>query len=142
MKGQLATIVRTSSTRDKSREIPVQHDPEGWIKDYIAMARLKDEPKESPLFRTPVRNEKRLTSRGMPAHDICLMMKRRLERAGLPSSLSPHSFRVATATDLLEQGVPAEDVQYLLGHSDPRPPRLYDRREQKVTRDLVGRISM
>ena len=128
--------------RGKAREIPVRHDLEGFIKEYIGMAGLEDEPKESPLFRTAVRNAKVLTKRAMSGHDICLMMKRRLERAGLPSSLSPHSFRVATATDLLEQGVPVEDVQYLLGHSDARTTRLYDRREQKVTRNLVERISI
>jgi len=104
------------------------------------VARLDAEPKESPLFRTAIRNEKRLTSRAMTGQDICYMMKLRLERAGLPGLLSPHSFRVATATDLLEQGVPVEDAQYLLGHSDPRITRLYDRREQKVTRNLVERL--
>ena len=106
------------------------------------MAELEDEPKDSPLFRTAVRNTKQLTDRAMSGQDICLMVKRRLGRAGLPSSLSPHSFRVATATDLLEQGVPVEDVQYLLGHADVRTTRLYDRREQKVTRNLVERISI
>jgi integrase len=48
------------------------------------------------------------------------MIKRRLRDVGLPSQLSPHSFRVATATDLLLNGIPLEDVQYLLGHADPR----------------------
>ena len=133
---------RFMDKRGKSREIPVRHDLEGWIKDYIAAAELDEEPKESPLFRTAVRNEKRLTTRAMNGQDICYMMKRRLDRAGLPDLLSPHSFRVATATDLLKQGVPVEDVQYLLGHSDPRTTRLYDRREQKVTRNLVERISI
>jgi site-specific recombinase XerD len=133
---------RFMDKRGKSREIPVRHDLEGWLKDYISAAEIDNEPKESPLFRTAVRNEKRLTARAMNAQDICYMMKRRLERAGLPDLLSPHSFRVATATDLLEQGVPVEDVQYLLGHSDPRTTRLYDRREQKVTRNLVERISI
>jgi len=33
------------------------------------------------------------------------------QRAGLPTQLLPHAFRVATAMDLLEQGVPVEDVQ-------------------------------
>ena len=33
---------------------------------------------------------------------------------------SPHSFRVTTITNLLEQGVPLEDVQQLAGHADPR----------------------
>ena len=47
---------------------------------------------------------------------------------GLPERLSPHSFRVAAVTDLLTQGVPLEDVQYLAGHSEPRTTALYDRR--------------
>jgi site-specific recombinase XerD len=41
------------------------------------------------------------------------MMKRRLVNAGLPSLFSPHSFRVTVVTDLLNQNVPLEDVQYL-----------------------------
>jgi len=53
------------------------------------------------------------------------MVKRRLRDAGLSSRLSPHSFRVTTITDLLEQGVSLEDVQYLAGHADPRTTRLY-----------------
>jgi integrase len=56
------------------------------------------------------------------------MMKRRLADASLPSRLSPHLFRVAVITDLLEQGVPLEDVQHLAGHADPRTTRLYDGR--------------
>jgi len=70
------------------------------------------------------------------------MMKRRLKDAGLPETLSPHSFRVTTITDLLEQGVPLEDVQRLAGHSDPRTTRLYDRRDRKITRNIVERISI
>ncbi|MFT3920956.1 MAG: tyrosine-type recombinase/integrase [Myxococcales bacterium] len=70
------------------------------------------------------------------------MMKRRLREAKLPMDLSPHSFRAATVTDLLSQGVPLEDVQYLAGHSDPRTTRLYDRRQQQVTRNTVDRISI
>lgn len=41
------------------------------------------------------------------------MVKRRMRQAGLPSRLSPHSFRVAAITDLMSQGVPLEDVQML-----------------------------
>ena len=47
-----------------------------------------------------------------------------------------------TATDLLEQGVPMEDVQFLLGHADPRTTQLYDRRKRQVTRNIVERISI
>jgi len=47
----------------------------------------------------------------MSAIDICRMMKRRLKAAGLPDQFSPHSFRVATVTDLLEQNVALDDGQ-------------------------------
>lgn len=47
--------------------------------------------------------------------------------AGLPARLSSPSFHVTTITDLLNQGVPLEDVQFLVGHADPRTTRIYDR---------------
>jgi len=70
------------------------------------------------------------------------MMKRQLKAAGLSGHFSPHSFRVATVTDLQVQDVPLEDLQHLAGHSDPRTTRIYDRRRRKVTRDIVERISI
>ena len=70
------------------------------------------------------------------------MVKRRLRDAGLPVRLSPHSFRVTGITDLLSQGVPLDDVQFLAGHSSPRTTKLYDRRQKKVTRNIVERISI
>ena len=95
-----------------------------------------------PLFRTAVRRTKELTTNGMSAGDMARMVKRRMRDAGLPSRLCPHSFRVATVTDLLSQGVPLEDVQHLAGHADPRTTRLYDRRHRQVTRNIVERISI
>ncbi len=126
----------------KSREIPVRHDLERYLWEYLDAAGLRDAPKKSPLFRTVVRRQKRLTENPLRAHDLCRMVKRRLKDAGLPSRLSPHSFRVATITDLLEQGVPLEDVQQLAGHADPRTTRLYDRRQRRITRNIVERISI
>jgi integrase/recombinase XerD len=126
----------------KSREIPVRHDLERYIRKYIQAVGLENAPKASSLFRTAVRKENRLTETAVTGHDICRMVKRRMKQAGLPETLSPHSFRVATATDLLDQGVPLDEVQYLLGHSDPRTTRLYDRREKRVTRNIVERISI
>ncbi len=68
--------------------------------------------------------------------------KRRLKAASLPPVISPHSFRSMAATDLLLQGVALEDVQYLLGHSDSRVTKLYDRRKKRGTRNIVERISV
>ncbi len=122
----------------KSREIPVQHELEGDLRAYIRAAGIT----EGPLFRTAHRKTKTLTKNAMTGVNICRMMKRRLKEAGLASHFSPHSFRVTVVTDLLEQNVRLEDVQYLAGHSDPRTTRIYDRRRRKVTRNIVERISI
>jgi integrase/recombinase XerD len=130
--------LRFAEKGGKAREIPVRHDLEQLLLTYIEVAKIT----EGPLFRTAVRRTKRLTARAMSGIDICRMMKRRLQAAGLPGQFSPHSFRVATVTDLLEQNVALEDVQHLAGHADPRTTRLYDRRRRKVTRNIVERISI
>ncbi len=85
---------------------------------------------------------RKLCDRGLSGVDVCRLVQRQLAAAGLPAHLSPHSFRVAVATDLLGQRVPLEDVQYLLGHADPRTTRLYDRTQRNVTRNTVERISL
>jgi integrase/recombinase XerD len=126
----------------KSRETPVRHDLEQMLFQYIDAANLRDAPEDTPLFRTAYRKTRRLTENVLSVVDVCRMVKRRSKDAGLESRLSPHSFRVTTITDLLEQGVPLEDVQRLAGHADPRTTRLYDRRDKKVTRNVVERISI
>jgi hypothetical protein len=88
----------------KSREIPVRHDLQGFILEYMAVAGPTHADRDAPLAD-----------------------------AGLPGRFSPHSFRVTTVTDLLSQGVPLEDVQHLAGHADPPTTRLYDRCGRRVT---------
>ncbi len=123
----------------KAREIPVRYDLQRLLLAYMQAACITD----GPLFRSAEGRTGVLTKKPMTAIDICRMMKRRLKEAGLPSRYSPHSFRVTTITDLLEQKeVALEEVQYLAGHADPRTTRLYDRSGRKVTRNLVERISI
>lgn len=127
----------------KARTIPARHDVELYIQEYMRTAGIEHEAEDTPLFRSTVRKTKVLTTLAMTANDIYRMVKRRLQDAGLPSRhLSCHSFRATAITDLLTQGVPLEDVQYLAGHSDPRTTRLYDRRQKQVTRNIVERISV
>jgi integrase/recombinase XerD len=135
-------MLRFEEKGGKSREIPVRHDLRQTIAAYIDAAGLAQAPKDAPLFRAALGRTGRLSETVLHVNDICRMMKRRLRDASLPQRLSPHSFRVAVITDLLEQGVPLEDVQRLAGHADPRTTRLYDRRQQRITRSIVERISI
>lgn len=125
----------------KSREIPIRHDLELVINEYLQSAELGNDTKSSPLFRPAVRREDRLAARPMQDNDVCRMVKRRILACGLPEDLSAHSFRVATITNLLSQEIPIESVQQLAGHADARTTKLYDRSNRKITRNLVERIT-
>lgn len=126
----------------KDRRIPCRADLQKILSDYLTAFDSDNAPKDAPFFRSVAGRTGQLTDEPLCPIDICRMVKRRLKDAGLPGNLSPHSFRVTTITDLLKQGVPLEDVQYLAGHSDCRVTRLYDRRQRQVTRNTVERISI
>ncbi len=126
----------------KSREIPVRHDLQQIVNEYIDAAGLRGLPKDTPLFQGAMKKQRRLSGAAMNGDDIYRMMKRRLRDFDLPLLYSPHSFRVTTITDLLTQNVPREDVQHLAGHADARTTGLYDRRKKKISRNIVERISV
>lgn len=136
-------VLRFREKGGKEREIPVRHDLAAWLNEYIQAAGIEEDSKSrAPLFRAAYYKSKTLTLAPYGPHLMRQMMKRRLEDAGLSDLFSPHSFRVTVVTDLLNQNVPLEDVQYLAGHSSPTTTRMYDRRRRKVTRNIVERISI
>ena len=135
-------VFRFEEKNGKSREIPVRHDLVEFLLSYQTIVAAELRTSNCPIFVTFFGRTGRPTGNPMTANDMSRMIDRRLKGAGLPSHLSAHSFRVATITNLLEQGVSLSDVQRLAGHSDPRTTRLYDRRSQMITRNLVERISI
>src|SRR3954451_16757990 len=138
--------------RGKSREIPVAHDLKVLFDEYLERSGIKDEkrtrdPKTGEwepiyLFRTAAGRTGQLTKIAMSGNDMYKMMRRHADRAGIGVRVSPHSFRVAIATDLHDQGVPTDEIQTLLGHSDVRTTNLYKRNRRGVTRNLVERIRL
>ena len=143
----------------KFRRIPMRHDLQELLEDYMTAAGLRIGDK-TPLLRSAKGRTGTLTDRGVSADDVRRITKRRLVDAGFgtrqtrrdslgkayatdyKSDYRPHSFRVATITDLIAQRIPLEDVQKLVGHKDARTTKLYDRSERKVTRNIVERISI
>jgi integrase/recombinase XerD len=89
----------------KRREIPVRHDLEGLILAYVEAAGIGGEAKESPLFRMSNGRTKKLSRTAMTSKRICELVKRRLKDAGLPSRLSPHSFRANVANRVMWRSV-------------------------------------
>jgi site-specific recombinase XerD len=134
--------LRFAEKGGKARSIPVRYDLQVFLQGYLFASGLENEPKSAALFRTAAGGKGTLTSKPMSGVDVWRMVKRRLAVAKLPASISPHSFRSMAATDLLLQNISLGDVQHLLGHSDSRVTKLYDRRQKKVTRNIVERISV
>ena len=112
--------LRFNEKGGKSREIPARQDLEQFITEYLHAAGLWETDKNSSLFRSAAGRTKTLTQSVMSASDIGRMVKRRMRDAGLP----------------------AQDVQHLAGHADPRTTRLYDRRQSNVSKNIVDRISI
>ncbi len=81
----------------KSREIPVRHDLEGFIRAYLEAAGIAGEGKDRPLYRAGNGRSGTLTGNAMDSRVVCDLVKRRLKDAGLPSRLSPHSFAAVAA---------------------------------------------
>lgn len=134
-------LLRFDEKGGKERVIPARHDLEGFIREYLGA--IGDAPAVAPLFLSLRRGCDLCRQTALRPGDMLRMVRRRFRNAGLPAeSLSCHSFRATTITNLLEQGVPLEDVQHLAGHADPRTTRLYDRRHREVTRNIVERISI
>src|SRR5580704_16274494 len=73
----------------KSREIPVRGDLQELITAYIDAAGLRNAPKDTPLFQSALKKQRRLTGKAIHVNDICRMMKRRLKDIGLPCSTRP-----------------------------------------------------
>jgi integrase/recombinase XerD len=81
-----------------------------------------------------------LTERRMSQSDAWDMLKRRAKKAGATTAICNHSWRATGITNFLENVGAIEMAQYMAGHVDPRTSKLYDRRQQKVTRGEVEPI--
>ncbi len=124
----------------KQREVPVRQDLDEWIDEYLQVARIADDPPDSPLWRKAPTRWAALSGGRLQTSGVRAMLKTRLAAAGLPTHLTPHSFRVMVVTALLSQNVPVEEVQHLVGHSHPSTTQLYDRRRRRINRSIVERI--
>ena len=134
--------LRLSEKGGKQRIVPVRADLGGWLVAWVEAAGIVTA--DAPLFQGVAggRGVGWATGRWFSSNGARSQLKRSLRAAGLPARLRPHSFRVLVVTDLLEQGVPLEDVQTLVGHSQPQTTALYDRRERRIARSVVERISI
>jgi len=125
----------------KERRIPCHHLTRAYLREYIAAAGL--EPKSrAPLFQGAPRRSAALDGSSLSENAAWKVVKRRCKAAGLPSTISNHSFRATGITIHQESGGRLEDAQQLAGHADARTTRLYVRGKSKVARAEVERVQL
>ena len=124
----------------KRHEVPVHHNAETYVDDYIQAAGIGAD-KKGPLFRTLDR-KRQLTDRPMNRLDVYQMIRRRAGAADLPPSTCCHTFRATGITAYLDNGGTVEKAQMIAAHESPRTTKLYDRTSDALSLDEIERISI
>ncbi len=145
--------IKLHEKNGKTIIMPVQHKLEEYLDAYIFAAGGAEEfpfelgksgrpTKRQPLFRCSRGRSGVLNGNRMSRQDAWRMIKRRAKQAGISDRIGNHSFRGTGITNYLENGGSLTEAQRMAGHSDPRTTRLYDRRDQKITRGEVEKITI
>ena len=124
-------VVRVFGKGSKERLVPMGEEALIWLQRYLAGARtelLKGLPSDV------VFPSKRGTQ--MTRQTFWYRIKIYAQRAGIKSSLSPHTLRHAFATHLLNHGADLRVVQMLLGHSDLTTTQIYTHVAQQRMQEL------
>jgi integrase len=138
--GALALLV-LHEKGGKERRVPCHHKARENLRAYAAAAGLEARSK-LPLFQTAPRRTGALSGKTMSIDDALRAVKRRCEAAGLPASISNHSFRATGITLHQESGGRLEEAQDLAGHADARTTRLYVRKSRVLAQAEVERVQL
>lgn len=112
-----------------------------YLRAYIRAAGFEPRAKV-PLFQSASGRKPALSGKPMTGGKVWDAVKRRCKEAGLPSSISNHSFRATSITIHQEYKGRLEDAQALAGHADARTTRLYIRAERKLAQAEVERVQL
>jgi integrase/recombinase XerD len=124
----------------KRHEVPVHHNAEQYLDEFVRAAGIADQPK-GPLFRS-VSRRRALTPNRLHRIDVLRMVQRRAAHAGIATRICCHSFRATGITVYLSNGGLLEHAQRIAAHESPRTTKLYDRICDQVSLDEIERIAI
>ncbi len=124
-------VVRVKGKGGRERLVPLGENALLWVQRYLDEARpvlLSGAPHEA-LFVTQRKQP-------MTRQAFWYLIKRYALRAGVRSTLSPHTLRHAFATHLVNHGADLRVVQLLLGHADISTTQIYTHVARERLRQL------
>jgi site-specific recombinase XerD len=122
-------LVRTAKN-DRPRVIPI---PNGVYTEVLAY--LLDHGKRGALFRTAVH------SRRIRSTDVCDVVQRAAQRAGLRADVTARTLRHSFATHLMDRGVDLAIIASLMGHRSPQETGVYLHVLPGRAEQAVGKLS-
>lgn len=124
-------VVRVTGKGGKERLVPFGETAQAWLARYLHEAR-------GELVKRRISDVVFPSTRGgaMTRQAFWYAIKKYARRAGIDSSLSPHTLRHAFATHLLNHGADLRVVQMLLGHSDISTTQIYTHVAAQRLKDL------
>ena len=94
------------------------------------------------MFRTAAGKTGALTANAMWQQDAYRMIQRRATDAGIKTRIGNHTFRATGITAYLKNKGTLEAAQHIANHESPRTTKLYDRRQDEISLDVVEKISI
>ena len=124
-------VVQVVGKGSKERLVPLGEEALDWVQRYSRDVRPELLRGRTSDCLFPGRNDGPMTR-----HAFWHRLKTYAVRAGIRSSLSPHTLRHAFATHLVNHGADLRVVQMLLGHSDLSTTQIYTHVARERLRDL------
>lgn len=107
---------------DKHDIVAVPDEVMESLKDYLSM-REDEFSLESPVFVNLVKGRESVR---LPKPTISGIIKKRMLSVGITDpKVSAHSLRHTCGSLMVEEGVPVETIQDMLGHNDPSTTQIY-----------------
>jgi integrase/recombinase XerD len=115
----------------KERIIPIGRAAYDCVSRYVEHTRplQAKSPTRGILFLTR-------TGKGFTRQGLWKIIRKYAERAGMGSSVHPHTFRHSFATHLLEGGADLRSVQVMLGHADIATTQIYTHLTRQTLKDV------
>lgn len=129
--------IRLREKGGKEHTVPMHHRAEEMIDAYLAASGIH----EGPLFQTLI-SPVEVSGSKMSRHTVWEMVKRRASAAGLPEGTTNHTFRATGITVYLDNGGTIENARNIAAHASIKTTQAYDRREERITLDEIGRIRL
>jgi site-specific recombinase XerD len=137
VKAGIDTLIVRQGKGGKLREIGLESDTADLVREWLFMSgQAREAQADNPIFcqvRKAGRGNEATYQTVNPEKHISPVNLYQLvlwyvRQAGIKSKITPHSFRVAMITDMLDYNAPIQHVQKVTGHSTTRMiTEVYDR---------------